>query len=64
MRLPWQMQAPRHSPHQPPVIWPQNVRQCRFENGVDGMRKPAPRRDALSSQYALEVQKETGHEEE
>ena len=33
-------------------------------DAVDGMRKPAPRRDALSSQYAVEVQKETGHEEE
>jgi hypothetical protein len=31
-------------------------------NGVDGMRA-CPRRDALSSQYALEVQKETGNEE-
>jgi hypothetical protein len=26
--------------------------------------KAGPRRDAISSQYALEVQKETGHEEE
>ena len=37
---------------------------CRLlpENGVDGMRA-CPRLDALSSQYALEVQKETGNEE-
>lgn len=32
-------------------------------NGVDGMRKPARRRDALSSQCALEVKKGTGNEE-